>query len=62
MNKVYSLVLDTFKKGIDGEKGVLPELHDYEKGQFLKIIKEQSLNVFLYKVYGLKDYKKTYLS
>ena len=62
MNKIYSLVIDTFRKGIEGEKGILPDLTDEEKSEFLKLIKEQSLSVFLYKVYGTSEYKKTYLT
>ena len=62
MNKIYSLVIETFRKGIEGEKGILPDLTDEEKSEFLKLIKEQSLSVFLYKVYGTSEYKKTYLT
>ena len=47
MNKIYSLVIETFRKGIEGEKGILPDLTDEEKSEFLKLIKEQSLSVFL---------------
>ena len=39
MNKIYSLVIDTFRKGIEGEKGILPDLTDEEKSEFLKLIK-----------------------
>lgn len=40
MNKIHSLVFDTFKKGINGEADPYPLLTKEEENEFLKIIKE----------------------